>query len=246
MIENIKKIYNIKHIFLDVGDTLLFLNVPPGSIYLDVLKKYGYIQEGFHQDELKRAFSDAWKYMNSFVPKDFRDRYNVHIDGMSGWWKDLIQNFLFNLHQKKTIVDDDVFDEIFFKFDNPDNWLIESSFFEFSDYCKSKGISIGIISNWDFRLRKLLELKGLLTYFNPVLISAEFGYEKPSKKIFNKGLELLGYKPSELIYIGDKIELDYIPTLELGWNPFLIQKFQKAPKNIRSLNNLIEIKNYLE
>jgi hypothetical protein len=29
----------IRHIFLDVGDTLLFLGIPPGAIYLDVDRK---------------------------------------------------------------------------------------------------------------------------------------------------------------------------------------------------------------
>ncbi|MCX7997874.1 MAG: HAD-IA family hydrolase, partial [Leptospiraceae bacterium] len=100
-------------------------------------------------------------------------------------------------------------------------------------------IGLGIISNWDLRLRTLLERKNLVQYFHPIIISAEFGYEKPSEKIFLHAQKLIGLEPNQLFYVGDKAELDYYPPKKLGWNAYLLHSPIEGIPTISDLSELI-------
>ena len=231
----------IRHIFLDVGDTLLFLGIPPGAIYLDVLRKHGVLKIHHTDADLKTYFAEAWSEMNSKPNPDWKDRYRIHPHGQDGWWKELISLFLQNvLGESEINLSESVYKEIFDKFENESLWEIEPSFFVLQEYAHKHNIELGIISNWDYRLRGLLERKNLIHYFSPVLISAEFGYEKPSEVIFQKALEMSGREPEELIYVGDKPELDFYTPIRMGWNAFVIGAKKRADvPYISTLSDLI-------
>jgi 2-haloacid dehalogenase len=240
MLKNKKQ---IRHIFLDVGDTLLFLGIPPGAIYLDVLRRHGILKNHHIEADLKTYFTEAWNEMNSKPNPDWKDRYRIHPHGQDGWWKELISLFLQKVMEESVVnLPDNITKEIFDKFENESLWEIEPSFFVLQEYAHKHKIGLGVISNWDYRLRGLLERKNLIDYFSPILISAEFGYEKPSEVIFQRALELSGREAEELIYVGDKPELDYFTPVRLGWNAFVIgaKKREDIPY-ISTLSDLITI-----
>lgn len=214
----------IKFIFLDVGDTLLSLKVPPGKIYLDVLRKHGVISTSTDLENLKQIFSRVWMEMNRKPNPEWKDRYSLHPGGPDGWWIELIDTYINEITGGRGVVSlaEEIYKEIFNQFENPEIWKIESSFSEFLSVVRQRSLGIGIISNWDLRLRKLLQDKGLLQEFSPVLISAEFGYEKPSLKIFQEAMRISGCNPENLVYIGDKVELDYEPPKSMQWNAFIL------------------------
>ena len=232
---------NIKHIFLDVGDTLLYLSIPPGIIYLSVLRKFGLIAPDHKDIELKEKFSSAWSKMNSVMNPDSRDRYNIHPGGQDGWWKELIQNFLESIHGNLDFeIVEDVYREIFQKFEDESLWRVEESFQDVLQFSREKEIPIGIISNWDYRLRGLLKRKGLLELFEPVIVSAEYGYEKPSYRIFEEAEKLSGCKPENLVYIGDKVELDYVTPNSRGWMAFVLGARKDNIPNLEKLSDLLK------
>ncbi len=230
----------IKKIYLDVGDTLLYLNIPPGSIYLQILETNGLLKRNLDPTILKNAFSKSWTDMNQKSDPNYRDRYSIHPDKKDGWWKELIHNFLKIVNgEDSDLPDEPVFQEIFQRFDDENLWKIEPTFFELLNMAKKLNISLGIISNWDLRLRGLLERKNLTQYFSPILISAEFGYEKPSELIFIEAQNKANCNADELVYIGDKPELDYYTPHRLGWRAFIIRN-ENIPE-IPTIRNLSEI-----
>ena len=112
------------------------------------------------------------------------------------------------------------------------------------DYLKEKQIGLGIISNWDLRLRALLENMNLINYFEHVIISAEFGYEKPSPKIFQEGMRLTKLSPPSHFYVGDKLDYDYYPPESLGWKSFWISKENQV--GIRKVERLGDLFRFIE
>ena len=89
----------------------------------------------------------------------------------------------------------------------------------------------------------------MLQEFAPVVISAEFGYEKPSPRIFQEAERLSGRSPNQLTYVGDKLELDYYPSQALGWDSYLLtqKKESELPEGcqyIRKLADLLKIKDW--
>ena len=79
-----------------------------------------------------------------------------------------------------------------------------------------KGYKLGIIANQNFGTEKRLESWGLRRYFDVIVSSAELGYSKPDKKIFQKAFELAECVADESIMVGDRLDNDIIPAKELG------------------------------
>ncbi|PJZ68750.1 hydrolase [Leptospira perolatii] len=219
-----------RYLFLDVGDTLMSLNRPAGEIYFEVLSKFGITQKP--KLNLEKAFRLAYAEMTRNPLPDFQDKFHVHQDGSKGWWRDLLSIFLEKIGSD--VSPDSIAESIFEKFDDPRLWDLDPGFREVLEFTQQNQFGLGIISNWDHRLRDLLKSVGVAQYFNPIFVSAEFGYEKPSPRIFEAAERAVGLDPKNLIYCGDKVEFDIVPTRERGWTAF--QKH--AEGEISSLSEL--------
>lgn len=65
------------------------------------------------------------------------------------------------------------------------------------------GIKLAVVSNFDTRLRSILEELGLVDLFDCVVISAEVGAEKPNPVIFEKACSMLGVTAAQSLVLGD-------------------------------------------
>lgn len=65
------------------------------------------------------------------------------------------------------------------------------------------GIKVAVVSNFDTRLRQILEGLEVLDLFDVCVVSAEVGAEKPNPVIFEHALQQLGVLPEETVHVGD-------------------------------------------
>jgi putative hydrolase of the HAD superfamily len=65
--------------------------------------------------------------------------------------------------------------------------------------------------------RAKLKGLGLQDSFDFQLFSEEVGAMKPAREIFDAALTLCGYKPDEVVYIGDAYESDIVGAKRAGW-----------------------------
>ena len=79
-----------------------------------------------------------------------------------------------------------------------------------------KGYRLGIIANQKLGTTERLESWGLLQYFDVIAASAEIGYAKPDKEIFEKAFELAGCTATESVMVGDRLDNDIIPAKAIG------------------------------
>lgn len=61
-----------------------------------------------------------------------------------------------------------------------------------------------------------LNAVGLLEYFSPVIISGDFGYRKPDKRLFEKALAGMKMKPENVLFIGNDMYQDVFGAKKLG------------------------------
>ncbi|EMO52105.1 HAD-IA family hydrolase [Leptospira noguchii] len=223
-----------KYLFLDVGDTILHLKKSAGETYLEILLQTGLQKKENAGETYKKAFIESWQKMQKNSPPEHRDKYQSHPGGTPGWWKELLEDFLKRVPDQVSI--EKAFPIIYHKFADPELWTLDPGFWKLKDYCKKENWGLGAISNWDHRLRALLETKGILEYLNPVIVSAEFGYEKPSPKIFEEAMRLVRLSGDCLVYCGDKYELDIEVPKSLGWRSYL--KGKKG--DLETLSELIQ------
>ncbi|OBZ11694.1 haloacid dehalogenase [Bacillus sp. FJAT-27264] len=90
---------------------------------------------------------------------------------------------------------------------------------------KKHSYGIGLISNWDFTARTVLEENGLLHFFDQIVISSEVGVLKPDEAIFKKALKLAGVSAGQSLYVGDNYYDDVIGSQRVGMESCLINRF---------------------
>lgn len=233
-----------KFLFLDAGDTLIKLTFPPGQIYYEIISIYLSL-ESVSTEIQNKAFYYAWKIMSNRTHG--RDRFSHHPGGEVGWWRELIQHYLdfFAIDYKK-VAFDPLFDLIYTKFEDISIWQYDPGIEYLHKTMSDNNCDIGMISNWDSRLKKLLFSLGLNEYFKFIIISAEVGFEKPSPVIFNEAKRLT-QMATGLIYAGDKPELDYYPPQSLGWEAYLVgnppMKIKDSLPQEKIVKNLTELTN---
>lgn len=96
----------------------------------------------------------------------------------------------------------------------------------------ARQISMGVLSNWDYELPRILESLDLKKYFAFVLSSAEVGASKPSPQVFERAWQLARsvrpqLKAEECVYIGDHWEKDVLPARRAGWTPLWLVRARR-------------------
>jgi putative hydrolase of the HAD superfamily len=103
-----------------------------------------------------------------------------------------------------------------------------------------RGYRLGVISNADGRVRKLLEDAGLATHLEIILDSAEVGLEKPDPRIFLAATGQLGVSPAACAYVGDIYEIDILGASAAGLRPTLIGR-GPAPDTVERVARLEDL-----
>ena len=107
---------------------------------------------------------------------------------------------------------------------------------------KSRGFRISVASNFDIKLREILDRFKILPFFDNIYISQEMGVEKPNPLFFHMILRNEINSMENKYFIGDNYNLDYVPSISLGFDAILLDEFGLHPEisnRITQLNELI-------
>lgn len=126
-----------------------------------------------------------------------------------------------------------------------DNHLFEGAL-EILDYLTLK-YKLHIITNgFEEVQHKKLKNSGIVHYFSTVTTSEEVGVKKPNSKVFLTALKKANSLPEESVMIGDSLEADILGANNIGMQTiFYNYRNESISKKMKSIDSLIEIKNYL-
>lgn len=201
-----------KAVLLDAGGTLLQPHRPVGEIYCETARRYG---GEFDPGLMEKAFREVFKS----TPEIPVERAASATDYFE-WWRELVYACLDRLDAKSQAAFYErrsaYFQELYDVFAHPDVWEIMPDALEVIGRLKSNGYRLALVSNWDLRLRPLMDRLDLTPHFEVMVISSEVGVEKPHPAIFHKTLEHLRLAPEEVCHVGDSPAHDEIGAREAG------------------------------
>jgi FMN phosphatase YigB (HAD superfamily) len=87
---------------------------------------------------------------------------------------------------------------------------------------KASGHIVGIAGNQPASAEATLRDAGLAADF--IATSAGWGVEKPALAFFHKVIEAAGCAPTDIAYVGDRVDNDVLPALAAGLRPVLIKR----------------------
>ena len=74
-----------------------------------------------------------------------------------------------------------------------------------------------------------LRAVGILPYFDPVIVSGDYGYRKPDSRLFQKALDALGVQPEQALYIGNDLYHDIHGAQQVGMKAIYVSYDQSNP-----------------
>ncbi len=114
------------------------------------------------------------------------------------------------------------------------------------DYLKPK-YTLHIITNGFKEVQHgKLNKSGIAQYFETVTNSEMVGVKKPNSKIFKHALDLAKATADQSLMIGDNLEADILGALNFGIDAVCFNYHnENIPNEIESVNQLLELKQYL-
>jgi len=187
--------FMIRIIFFDAAGTLFHLPRGVGWHYHALALRHGC---EVPEEALGRAFGEVWKGM----PPRESSRMRREDDDRE-WWRMLVDRVL----DRCSIAVGDLnrsayFEELYAEFTRPGVWALFPEVKETLQLLAGQ-YRLGIISNFDGRLRPILKNLGIHGFFDPVIISSEVGAEKPDPWIFQAALRVAAVAPEEAWHVGD-------------------------------------------
>ncbi len=67
---------------------------------------------------------------------------------------------------------------------------------------------------------------GLLEYFDPIVVSGDYGYRKPDSRLFQIALDRMGVAAEHAIYVGNVMHRDIYGAREVGMRTVMFDSDQ--------------------
>ena len=214
-----------KVIFFDAVGTLFYLTRSVGEHYALVANAVGLTLDA---KALDRAFFAAWKKM---PPRSAIDGPRENDD--KDWWRGLVDLVLNDVAPSLGELDRDNFFEIAYEhFAEAGVWEAYPEVVEVLDKLHLN-YQLAVVSNFDGRLRMILEHLGISKFFKHVFVSSEIGADKPDPEIFRRALTFIDLTPDQVLHAGDDPKRDWEAAAAAGLSIFKLDR----PKN--SLRDLV-------
>jgi putative hydrolase of the HAD superfamily len=215
----------IKAIFFDAVGTLFRLTKTVGNHYAYVGRQVGLDLDA---RSFERAFHTAWKQMPQRAAID-RPRENDD----KGWWRGLVYLVLDQVAPSLSEFDRDNFFEIAYEhFAEAGVWELYPEVPGILEQLQPR-FQLAVISNFDGRLRLILQHLDISKFFPNVFVSSELGADKPDPEIYRRALRLMKLKPDEALHVGDDPKRDWEAASAAGLSIFQLER----PRN--SLRDLL-------
>jgi putative hydrolase of the HAD superfamily len=203
-------------IFFDAAGTLFRLPKSVGYHYALVGKSVGL---KLSAPALDHVFAEVWKETPGRPPIA-----SPREDDDKSWWRKLVDRVLDGVATDLSELDRDAFFEVAYAhFAEVGVWEL---FPEVREVLESLGprFTLAIISNFDGRLRMILEQLGISKLFRHVFISSELGVDKPNPLIYSRALNLGHLAPNQVLHVGNDPERDWNAAEAAGLGIFRLNR----------------------
>ncbi len=220
---------HIKAVFFDAVGTVLFPHPGVSQTYARLANGHG----ANVTEELIRG-----RLMPAYVKQE-------NIDGQNGWttsedrerqrWQDIIAEVLPETDAEAC------FRSLWDHYTTPAAWRVPAEIGPLFAALAGRGLSLGMASNFDARLRPLCEsFPALAPVRDRLVISSLVGHRKPGRPFYAEVIRRAGVAPADILYVGDDRRNDYDGALAVGMEAVLLAPHGAEP-GIRSIRSLSEL-----
>jgi putative hydrolase of the HAD superfamily len=207
-------------IFLDAVGTLFGIAGTVGQVYANLAHRYGVEADA---GALDQSFVRTFKAAPP-IPLGV-DRGLSVADQEYQWWRLIAQQTFSSAGFLDHFVNfDQFFSDLYGYFATADPWVVYPDVPVSLEGWRRQGIELGIISNFDSRLYRVLEVLNIAHYFQSITISSEIGVAKPDPHIFTVALQKHHCQAADAWHVGDSQGDDVAGARAAGLRPIWIRR----------------------
>jgi putative hydrolase of the HAD superfamily len=209
----------LSFLFFDASGTILLPHPSIGAIYSDVARSFGVEAE---PELLEQGFVRVFRAARHARGLERLPYGSTHEEARAFWRPIVAEAFA---HAGLSMPPDPYFDTVYDRFATRHAWRLDDGFSEALQLLRDAGVGVGLLSNFDPRLRPLLHDLDIAHHFEAIVISCEHAAEKPSPVLFDVARKAIGAIPTERIaLVGDTPEEDIAGALNAGWRACLVDR----------------------
>jgi putative hydrolase of the HAD superfamily len=206
----------LKAIFFDGAGTLIHLPKSVGYHYALVGTRVGL---DLDVAALDRAFTECWEQT---PPRPAIE--GPREDDDKGWWRELVYQVLDKVASRTSELDRDAFFEVAYShFAEAGVWELYPEVIEILQTLRPH-FELAVVSNFDGRLRMILEQLGVSQFFSHFFLSSELGADKPDPLIYLRAVKLSRLAPNEVLHVGDDPARDWEAAKAAGLSIFKLER----------------------
>lgn len=210
-------------LFLDAVGTLIHPQPDAIEVYKEVGRRHGYL--------LDRS-TLAHRFRQKFDEEERRDAatgWRVSEEREKQRWAAIVHGVFV---ESKAV--EPIFRELWDHFRRPTAWQVSEDAAEVIASAKLEGLIVGVASNFDSRLHRILDGLPPLAGLQHRIISAEIGWRKPSGRFFEAVIHAANCLPEQIVFVGDRPDNDVAGAEAAGLLPILFsdRRSEKSPGRV--------------
>lgn len=194
----------IRAVLFDAVGTVIHLREPVGDTYARAAQAEGM---ELSAERASAIFPAVLRSMPSMV---FADRWGEALrDAEREWWHTVVARvFAAAGAAASGPAFERCFDTLFAHYGTAAAWQNAPDAATTLAALRERGLCTGVVSNFDYRLRAVLDGLALAPLLDLIVLPADAGAAKPDPRIFAFALKELGLRPAEAVYVGDDADHD--------------------------------------
>lgn len=208
-------------VFFDAGETLVHPHPTFPDLFSKVLAREGYDVDTEMIRERIHVVSDRFVHA-----AETNELWTTTPERSRAFWHDVYGIFFRELGISDA---NGLIDTVYTEFTDLANYAVFEDVVPMLRRLRDAGLRLGIISNFEEWLERLLDQLRVREYFDVRVISGVEGMEKPDPRIFELAMSRAGVNAASSVYVGDSPKFDVEPAAALGMLPVLIDRRERFP-----------------
>ena len=211
----------IRAVFFDAGETLVHAHPSFPELLTKVLHQEGYEADPVVVREKLYVVSDRF-----LKASQDGNLWSTSAEKSREFWASVYRTLLAEMGLP---FGDGLAEAIYLTFTDLSNYRLFPDVPHALERLKRAGLTLGLVSNFEEWLERLLETLDVTRYFDARVISGVEGMEKPDPRIFRLALERTGARADESVYVGDNPAFDVLPAEQVGMSAVLLDRRGRYP-----------------
>jgi len=230
----------IRAVTLDAAGTLIEPAEPVGATYARVAGRHGIaLDAAAAESGFRAAFAAAPPLAFPGVPA------GAVAERERAWWRAVVRGAFGAAAVHPAF--EACFAELFAHYARGPGWRVYADAPAALEVLRTRGIRLGVVSNFDGRLPSLLAELGLARLVDAVLHSTAVGAAKPHPAIFQAAVARLGVPAGDTLHAGDGLTTDVEGARAAGLNAVLVDRQGRgASDRVTTVSTLTELTTLVE